>query len=79
MGTCNVVSEMIQQTNRMMGEITQKNTNKIVAFTGVDPNRVHPLTVCCLNRFFVSANCGKYFLFSELGLIAVQPMISAGW
>ncbi len=33
------------------------------------------LTGCCLNRYFVSANFGEYFLFSESGLIYDQPMI----
>lgn len=36
-------------------------------------------TVCCLNRYFVSADIDEYFLFSELDFIAVQPLIEAWW
>ena len=36
-------------------------------------------TDCCLNPYFVSANFGELLLFSELALIAAQPMIVAGW
>ena len=37
----------------------------------------HILTGCCLNRYFVSANSGEYFLFFESGSTAVQPLIAA--
>jgi len=45
-----VTFEMIQQANRKMGEIAQKNTDKIIAFAGVDPRR--PEAVDMLKQCF---------------------------
>jgi predicted TIM-barrel fold metal-dependent hydrolase len=34
-----ITAEMIQQANRMMGDIARKNSNRVLALAGVDPRR----------------------------------------